>query len=139
MANSKVYYMDAHSETVETSIVAKMLTVFDAAGLDEMIAPNDIVAIKIHCGEWNNSAYLRPVYARALADKIKELGGRPFVCDTTTSTYGVYGSRSSELDIILTAERNGFNSATLGCPFICADGFIGTSDFRVDLPEGYFL
>ena len=37
MANSKVYYMDAHSETVETSIVAKMLTVFDAAGLDEMI------------------------------------------------------------------------------------------------------
>ena len=86
MANSKVYYMDAHSETVETSIVAKMLTVFDAAGLDEMIAPNDIVAIKIHCGEWNNSAYLRPVYARALADKIKELGGRPFVCDTTTST-----------------------------------------------------
>ena len=46
MANSKVYYMDAHSETVETSIVAKMLTVFDAAGLDEMIAPNDIVAIK---------------------------------------------------------------------------------------------
>ena len=139
MANSKVYYMDAHSETVETSIVAKMLTVFDAAGLDEMIAPNDIVAIKIHCGEWNNSAYLRPVYARALADKIKELGGRPFVCDTTTSTYGVYGSRSSELDIILTAERNGFNSATLGCPFICADGFIGTSDFRVDLPEGYLL
>ena len=139
MAQSQVFYMDAHSESTETSLVSKMLTVFDAAGLDKMIKPNDIVAIKIHCGEWNNTAYLRPVYARALADRIKELGGRPFVCDTTTSTYSPWGSRSSEIDILLTAERNGYSSAVLGCPFICADGFIGTSDFRVDLPEGYLL
>lgn len=139
MGKSQVHWMDAHSESTETSLVAKMLTVFDSAGLDKMIKPNDMVAIKIHCGEWNNTAYLRPVYARALADRIKELGGRPFVCDTTTSTYSPWGSRSSELDIILTAERNGYTSATLGCPFICADGFIGTSDFRVDLPEGYLL
>ena len=139
MSESQVYYMDAHSESIETSLAAKMITVFDAAGLDEIVKPNDIVAIKIHCGEWNNSAYLRPVYARTLADRVKELGGRPFVCDTTTSTYSPWGSRSAELDIILTAERNGYSSATLGCPFICADGFIGTSDFRVDIPEGYIL
>ncbi|MCI0439216.1 MAG: DUF362 domain-containing protein [Chloroflexi bacterium] len=139
MAKSKVYYMDAHSDSTETSLVSKMLTVFGAAQLDKMIKPNDIVAIKVHCGEWNNSAYLRPVYARALVDRIKELGGRPFVCDTTTSTYSPWGSRSSELDIMLTAERNGFSSAVLGCPFIVADGFLGTSDFRVDLPEGYLL
>jgi len=139
MADSKVYYMDAHSESTETSLAAKMVTVFDAAGLDEIVEPNDIVAIKVHCGEWNNSAYLRPLYARTLADRIKELGGRPFVCDTTTSTYSPWGSRSSELDILLTAERNGYSSATLGCPFICADGFIGTNDFRVDIPEGYIL
>ena len=139
MADSKVYWMDAHSESTETSLVAKMTTVFNAAKLDEMISPNDVVAIKIHCGEWNNSAYLRPVYARALADRIKELGGRPFVCDTTTSTYSPYGSRSSQLDILLTAERNGYSSATLGCPFVCADGWLGTADFRVDIPEGYLL
>ena len=139
MADSTVYYMDAHSESTETSLAAKMVTVFDAAGLDEIVEPNDIVAIKVHCGEWNNSAYLRPLYARTLADRIKELGGRPFVCDTTTSTYSPWGSRSSELDILLTAERNGYSSATLGCPFICADGFIGTNDFRVDIPEGYIL
>ncbi len=71
MAASKVYYVDAHSESTETSPVAKILTVFDAAELDKMIKPNDIVAIKIHCGEWNNTAYLRPVYARALADRVR--------------------------------------------------------------------
>ena len=139
MGKSQVYWMDAHSNSTETSLVSKMLTVFDEAKLDQMVKPNDVVAIKIHCGEWNNTAYLRPVYARALADRNKELGGRPFVCDTTTSTYSPFGSRATELDILLTAERNGYSSATLGCPFICADGFIGTSDFRVDLPEGYLL
>ncbi len=61
------------------------------------------------------------------------------MCDTTTLTYGPYSSRSTELDLLLTAERNGYTSATLGCPFIVADGYVGTSDYRVDIPEGYLL
>ena len=48
MTDSKVFFMDAHSESTETSLVAKMVTVFDAAGLDEIIKPNDMVAIKVH-------------------------------------------------------------------------------------------
>ncbi len=134
-----VYFMDARSDSADTSLIAKAVTVFDAAGLDELISPGDVVALKVHCGEWNSSAYLRPVYARALADRIKELGGRPFVCDTTTLTYSPFASRATELDLLITAERNGYTSATLGCPFIAADGFVGTSDFRVDIPEGYLL
>ncbi|MFQ5920227.1 MAG: DUF362 domain-containing protein [Thermoplasmata archaeon] len=139
MPKAKVYFMDAHSESTETALAAKMLTVFDAAGLDKMVRPNDVVAIKVHCGEWNNSAYLRPVYARSLADRVKELGGRPFVCDTTTLTYSPWASRATELDLLQTAERNGYTSATLGCPFICADGYIGTGDYRIDVPEGFIL
>ena len=134
-----VYHMDARSDSADTSLIAKATTVFDAAGLDQLISPGDVVAIKVHCGEWNSSAYLRPVYARALADRIKELGGRPFVCDTTTLTYSPFSSRATELDLLTTAERNGYTSATLGCPFIAADGFVGTSDYRVDIPEGYIL
>jgi len=135
----KVYYMDARGNSPQTSMVAKMVTVFEAAGFDSLIKPGDVVAIKLHCGEWNNSAYLRPVYARTLVDRVKALGGRPFVCDTTTQPYSAYASRCTALDFMATAERNGYNSATLGCPFICADGFMGTDDYRVDLPEGYIL
>ena len=120
-------------------MVAKMATVFEAAGFDSLIKPGDVVALKTHCGEWNNTGYLRPVYARTLADRVKALGGRPFVCDTTTQPYSPTSSRSTGLDFLVTAERNGYNSATLGCPFICADGFIGMDDYRVDLPEGYIL
>ncbi len=137
--DSKVYYMDPRSNSPQTSLVAKMVTVFEAAGFDKLIKRGDVVAIKVHGGEWNNTAYLRPVYARTLADRVKELGGRPFVCDTITLPYSVYSSRSTGLDFMVTAERNGYNSATLGCPFIFADGFMGTDDYRVDLPQGYIL
>ncbi len=136
---SKVYYMDARGDSPQTSMVAKMVTVFEAAGFDSLIKPGDVVAIKLHCGEWDNTAYLRPVYARTLVDRVKALGGRPFVCDTTTLTYNPNASRSTGLDFMVTAERNGYTSASMGCPFICADGFVGTDDYRVDLPEGYIL
>src|SRR5512142_3156784 len=118
----RVYYRPAHSYSIETSMVASMLTVFEAAGLDKMIKPYDVVAIKTHFGAWNNTAYLRPVYVRALADRIKELGGRPFVTDTITMTYNPYVARASALDLLVSAERNGFSSATVGCPIIVADG-----------------
>lgn len=137
--DSKVYFMDARSDSIQTGLVPKMLTVFEKAGFDDMIKPGDVVAIKLHCGEWNNTAYLRPVYARTLADRVKQLGARPFVCDTTTLPYFAFPSRVTELDIRTTAERNGYTSATLGCPFIVADGYLGTSDYRVDIPEGFLL
>lgn len=136
---SKVYYMDPRSSSPQTGMVAKMSTVFEAAGFDSLIKPGDVVAIKLHCGEWGNTGYLRPVYARTMVDRVKALGGRPFVCDTTTLPYNPYPSRATAFDIMVTAERNGYNSGTLGCPFICADGFIGNDDYRVDLPEGYIL
>jgi uncharacterized Fe-S center protein len=119
--------------------VAKMLTVFDAADLGSLVKPGDVVAIKLHCGEYNTTSYLRPVYARALADRVKSLGGRPFVCDTTTLPSLAYAARCCALDIMLTAERNGFTSASLGCPFLCADGYLGTDDTRIELPEGVIL
>lgn len=138
---SKVYSMgaDGRSHSSATGLVQQMVTVFEAAGFADLIRPGDTVAIKLHCGEWNNTAYLRPVYARTLADRIKALGGRPFVCDTTTQTYSMVPGRATALDLLITAERNGYTSATLGCPFIVADGFNGTDDVRIDLPEGYIL
>ncbi len=136
---SKVWYAGNRSYSPATSYVADMLEVFEAAELDKLIKPNDVVAIKLHCGEWNNTAYLRPVYARTLADKIKSLGGRPFVTDTTTLNYNPYPARVTELDMRFTAERNGYTSEALGCPFIVADGWMGTDDVHIDLPEGYIL
>ena len=115
---SDVWTMDRRSLSSNTGFVPQTLRLFEAAGFEKLIKPGDVVAIKLHCGEWNNSAYLRPVYARAVADEVKRLGGRPFVCDTTTMTYGPRAARVIAPDLMYTAERNGYSSATLGCPFL---------------------
>jgi hypothetical protein len=73
-----------------------------------------------------------------LVDKIKSLGGDPFVVDTTT-LLGLYASRATAVDYLKTAARNGFTYGTLGCPVVIGDGFIGNDDVRVDLPEGFIL
>ncbi len=135
----KVYFMDDRSQSNQTSLVAKMLTLFDAARFGDMIKPNDVVAVKLHMGEFNNTAYIRPVYVRALVDKIKSLGGDPMVVDTTTLPYFTYASRVTALDHLKTVARNGFTMASVGCPIVIADGFAGTDDVRIDLPEGFIL
>jgi uncharacterized Fe-S center protein len=74
---STVYSMgaDGRSHSSATGLVQQMVTVFEAAGFSEIIKPGDAVAIKLHCGEWNNTAYLRPLYARTLADRIMPWAG----------------------------------------------------------------
>ena len=119
---SKVYYMDDRSQSIQTSLVAKMLTLFDAAGFGEMIKPGEVVAIKLHMGEYNNTAYLRPVYVRALVDKVRSLGGEPMVVDTTTLPYWPYSSRTTALDYYNTVARNGFTNEAVGCPIVVANG-----------------
>ena len=136
---AKVYFMNDRAASIQTSMVAKMLTLFDKAEFGNMIAPYDVVAIKLHMGEYNNTAYIRPVYVRALVDKVKSLGGNPMVVDTTTLPYSPFASRSTALDYLNTVARNGFTHAALGCPIVIADGYIGTDDVRIDLPEGFIL
>ena len=136
---AKVYFMDDRSQSNQTSLVAKMLTLFDAAGFSDLIKPNDVVAVKLHMGEFNNTAYIRPVYVRALVDKIKSLGGDPMVVDTTTLPYFTYASRVTALDHLKTVARNGFTMASVGCPIVIADGYTGTDDILIDLPEGFIL
>ncbi len=136
---SKVYYMDDRAKAIQDSLVAKMLTVFEAAGLQNTISPSNVVAIKLHMGEYNNTAYLRPVYVRALVDRVKQLGGEPMVVDTTTLPYTPFAHRATALDYLHTAQRNGFTPATVGCPIVIGDGFLGSDDVRIDLPEGFIL
>ena len=136
---AKVYFMNDRSQSLETSLVAKTTTLFDKAEFGKMINPGDVVAIKLHMGEYNNTAYIRPVYISALVEKVKSLGGNPMVVDTTTLPYSPFASRATALDHLNTIARNGFTQGVLGCPVVIADGYIGTDDMNIDLPEGFIL
>ncbi len=136
---AKVYFMHPRAMNLETSLAAKAVWLFEQGGLEKCIQDGDSVAVKLHMGEYFNTAYLRPIFVRVIVDKIKALGGKPFVTDTTTLPYHEYVNRITAKDYLYTAAMNGFSPETMGCPIIIADGAIGTDDVHVDLPEGFVL
>ena len=94
------------------------------------------VAIKMHFGELGNISYLRPNYARAVVDVVKELGGRPFLTDCNT----MYpGSRKNALEHLECAWENGFTPLTVGCPILIGDGLKGTDDVAVPVEGGEYV
>ena len=86
------------------------------------------VAIKMHFGEPGNLAFLRPNWAKTVADFVKELGGKPFLTDCNTL---YVGGRKNALDHLDAAYLNGFIPFSTGCHVIIADGLKGTDEALV--------
>ena len=91
-------------------------------------------AIKIHFGEYGNLAFLRPNYAKVIADIVKEQGGKAFLTDCNTL---YVGSRKNAVDHLETAYMNGFTPYATGCPVIIADGLKGTDEVLVPVEGEY--
>ena len=134
MAKSKVFFTDFRT-TLDVSQCEKLKKLIRRAGIGDIDFDGKFVAIKMHFGELGNLAFLRPNYAKAVADVVKELGGKPFLTDCNT----LYpGSRKNALDHLYNAEVNGFNSVTTGCYVIIADGLKGTDEVSVPVPNGEY-
>lgn len=128
MEQSKVFYTDFRTRAGGESLPAKLARLARKAGLADIDMNNKFVAIKMHFGELGNISYLRPNYARAIVDLVKELGGKPFLTDCNT----MYpGSRKNALEHMECAWQNGFTPLTVGCPVIIGDGLKGTDDIAV--------
>ena len=135
MSRSKVYFTDFRCP-VGTSITEKLRRLCLAAGIKNIDMENKFVAIKMHFGELGNLAYLRPQYAKCVADIVKEQGGRPFLTDCNT----LYpGSRKHALEHMDCANLNGFNPISTGCQVIIADGLKGTDDIEVPVRGGEYV
>ncbi|MBO4615817.1 MAG: DUF362 domain-containing protein [Lachnospiraceae bacterium] len=134
MDKPKVYFTDFRT-VLGVSLPAKLQKLIKLAGIGSIDFNGKFVAIKMHFGELGNLAYLRPNYAKAVADVVKELGGLPFLTDCNT----LYpGSRKHALEHLDCANINGFNTITTGCQIIIADGLRGTDDIAVPVPNGEY-
>lgn len=132
--NSKVYFTDFRTKP-GLNIPQKLKMLMKKAGIENIDFNNKFVAIKIHFGEPGNLAFLRPNYAKVVADVIKELGGKPFLTDANTL---YVGRRKNALDHIEAAYENGFTPLSTGCQVIIADGLKGTDEALVHL-DGYYV
>jgi len=133
MAKAKIWFMDARAKRFLESIAIKGREILEYSGWLDNLKPGDLVAVKTHMGEAYNVGYLRPIIIRTLVEALKAKGCRPFVTDTTTMPYHPWISRTLAIDHLETANMNGFNQGTMGCPIIIADGWLGTDDVIVDL------
>ncbi len=135
MAKSKVYYTDFRAKIGE-GLPTKLKRLIKAAGIGEIDMDNKFTAIKMHFGELGNISFLRPNYAKAVADVVKELGGKPFLTDCNT----LYpGSRKNALEHLYCAWENGFTPLTVGCPILIGDGLKGTDDIEVPVEGGEYI
>jgi uncharacterized Fe-S center protein len=135
MEKSKVYFTDFRTKLGE-GLPTKLKRLIKDAGIGQIDMDNKFVAIKMHFGELGNLGYLRPNYAKAVADMVKTLGGKPFLTDCNT----LYpGSRKNALEHLECAWENGFTPLTVGCPVIIADGLKGTDDITVPVIGGEYI
>lgn len=133
MDKSKVYYTSFKTSDRE-NLLGKMRRLMITAGMKEIDFSDKYAAIKIHFGEYGNLAFLRPNYAKVMADLVKECGGRPFLTDCNTL---YVGSRKNAIDHIDTAYMNGFTPYATGCHVIIGDGLKGTDETLVPINGEY--
>ena len=135
MEKAKVYMTDFRVP-VGTSLPQKLQKLCRLAGMKDIDFEGKFTAIKMHFGELGNLASLRPQYVKAVADLVKEFGGKPFLTDCNT----LYpGSRKNALDHLYCAAMNGYNMVTTGCQVIIADGLRGTDEVEVPVAGGEYI
>lgn len=136
MEKSKVYFTDFRTEAFGDGLPTKLKKMIKKAGIGQIDMDGKFVAIKMHFGELGNISFLRPNYAKAVVDVVKELGGKPFLTDCNT----MYpGSRKNALEHLQCAWENGFGPLSTGCPILIGDGLKGTDDIAVPVAGGEYV
>ena len=132
----KVYFTDFRTIAFGDGLPTKLKKMIRKAGIGDIDMDGKFAAIKLHFGELGNISFLRPNYAKAVADTVRELGGKPFLTDCNT----MYpGSRKNALEHLECAWENGFGPMSTGCPIIIGDGLKGTDDIAVPVKGGEFV
>ncbi|MEG2118880.1 MAG: DUF362 domain-containing protein [Pseudoflavonifractor sp.] len=135
MEAAKVYFTDLRA-LPGTNLLMKLEKLIRTAGIGGIDFDQKLVAIKLHFGEPGNLSFLRPNYAKVVADVVKSLGGKPFLTDCNTL---YVGRRKNALEHIETAYENGFTPFSTGCHVIIGDGVKGTDDIDVPVRNGTYI
>lgn len=131
MEKSKVFFTDMRTET-DSGLLPKLDRLIRRAGIESIPLKDKFVAIKIHFGEPGNLSYLRPNFAKAVADRVRACGGTPFLTDCNTL---YVGGRKNALEHLEAAALNGYSPASTGCQILIADGLRGLDEALVPIGD----
>ena len=133
---SKVYFADFRCPSWRENLQQKLARLMMTAGFGDIDMDGKYVAIKMNFGEPGNMAYLRPNWAKTVADLVKSQGGKPFLTDCNTL---YIGGRKNALDHMESAYVNGFTPYSTGCHIIIADGLKGNDEVAVPVEGGEYV
>jgi uncharacterized protein len=122
---SQLYFASARSPlfSYATSMPAKLDKIIEKLQFDKHFDKGEMVAVKMHFGNPGTHRTIAPVFVRQVVDALKAVGAIPFVADSV---------RIKGHEYLHTANINGYNSMTLGCPVIMADGIFGNDSVEVE-------
>jgi uncharacterized Fe-S center protein len=135
MSKSAVYFTSMRCQ-VGDSLLQKLDRLIGKAGIADIKFDNKFVAIKLHFGEPGNLSFLRPNFAKVVADRVKKLGGQPFLTDCNTL---YVGRRNNALVHLDAAYENGYSPLSTGCQIVIGDGLRGADDLEVPIAGGVLL
>ena len=136
MSASKVYFSDLRTSPNQPTLAQKLHRLMKAAGFEDIAFDGKFTAVKMNFGEPGNLAYLRPNWAKAVCDYVKELGGMPYLADCNTL---YVGGRRNGLEHLESAYSNGFNPFQTGVHTIIADGLKGNDDVSIPVEGGEYV
>ncbi|HEY3489664.1 MAG TPA: DUF362 domain-containing protein [Candidatus Deferrimicrobiaceae bacterium] len=110
-------------------LLDKIAELLDKSGLESKLGKKGLTAVKLHFGEKGNTSFVRPIFVRAIVERIAALGGKPFLTDTNTL---YLGSRANSVDHLRCAITNGFAYSVVDAPLVIADGLRG--EYAVKVP-----
>jgi len=135
LVNERVFFIavDDHEDPSRTAKKVKKL--YEKSGVKNYFAKGDFVGVKTHFGESSNTTFLHPIIVKAVIDRLKQSGAKPFLTETAT----LYrGSSSNASDHITLAFDHGFGFDRIGVPLIMADGLFGDAEVPVVINGRHF-
>jgi len=115
---STVLFTPSFSSGGPDAVNLRVEAMLDELGFTGSLSAGDRVAVKVHPGELNNTAYLRPGRVSSVVGHLADAGAHPFVTESTT----LYcRERFNPEELLRTAALNGFTERSLGCRFVVAD------------------
>jgi hypothetical protein len=117
--------------TASANVAAALVrALWDAAGLDSLIEPHDLAAVKLHVGEPGCSTFIPPRFVAPIVERITARGAEAFLTDTAV----LYRSpRDNGVTHVKVAHQHGFTEAAVGAPFIPADGLTGADAREIEV------
>lgn len=126
---STVYFADLRTSHKE-NLLDKLSKLMQKCAVTDLIAPHDLVAVKLHFGEKGNHAFVRPIFIRRIVDELRKCGASPFLTDSST----LYpGERKEAVSALRCAIENGFAFAVVNAPLIMSDGLRGHTATDVEI------